>query len=351
MLFEISGGSFQLCSPPSSARMSVDLDWEVLDEELAKGCLGFLQRAFKEARRPSYLDEVEVTSFAFGSEAPSVEIVEVRDVYREFVEAEDEAEMLDAEAERPPPPSLRRLDDLGRAPTVTSVPPLHTTSSTSTRPFSQRHPSPVPPLSSQEESDRARHQKQGRPRPPPLPPPSTNAPLSLQLHLRVLYSGTMRIGLRTALLVHYPSPQFMALPLALSVTGLAFAGTVVIAYEGEKRRVHVSVLDEAGGDGRRGPRAGERLLSALVIESEVGEADRHVLRNVGKVEKFVLEVARRTLEVCMNQTPLYRTASLLNLNLDRMKLSSRTITLSHSREDAEPVIRQPVAGLQFGIAS
>jgi distribution and morphology protein 12 len=301
-------------SPGSDDAMSVDLDWESLDEELAKQCLGFLQRAFKEARRPSYLDEVEVTSFAFGSEAPSVELVEVRDIYREFVEAEDEAE-LDEEDERPPPPSLRRLDDLGRASTAVPVPPLSSTASTPARPSHHYplHSAAEPP--SQAASEPVRHHKPDRDRirPPPLPSPSTNPALSLQLHLRVLYSGTMRIGLRTALLVHYPAAQFMALPLALAVTGIAFTGIVVVAYEGEKRRVHVSVLDEAGGDGRRGPRAGERLLTALVVESEVGEADRHVLRNVGKVEKFVLEVARRTLEVRRTGThgPFFHASCLL----------------------------------------
>lgn len=42
--------------------------------------------------------------------------------------------------------------------------------------------------------------------------------------------------------------------------------------------------------------AGVRLLSGAVVESEVGQAEKHVLKNVGKVEKFVLEVARSTLE-------------------------------------------------------
>lgn len=115
----------------------------------------------------------------------------------------------------------------------------------------------------------------------------------------------------------------MSLPLALTLTGLALEGTLVVAYEGGSRRVHVSLLepppsdddDGAQGDsptkprgpgllGAAGSRAhaasttagASRVLRAAHVESEVGQADRHVLRNVGKVEKFVVDVARRTLD-------------------------------------------------------
>jgi distribution and morphology protein 12 len=40
---------------------------------------------------------------------------------------------------------------------------------------------------------------------------------------------------------------------------------------------------------------GQRLLPSLQIESEIGDADAHVLRNVGKVEKFITDVVRKTL--------------------------------------------------------
>lgn len=45
-----------------------------------------------------------------------------------------------------------------------------------------------------------------------------------------------------------------------------------------------------------GERAGSRLLTNAVVESEVGQADKHVLKNVGKVEKFILDVVRGALE-------------------------------------------------------
>ncbi len=38
------------------------------------------------------------------------------------------------------------------------------------------------------------------------------------------------------------------------------------------------------------------ILPNLTFESEVGEHEKHVLKNVGKVEKFVAEVIRKGLE-------------------------------------------------------
>jgi distribution and morphology protein 12 len=113
----------------------------------------------------------------------------------------------------------------------------------------------------------------------------------------------------------------MSLPLELTVTGLAFEGVLIVAFEGGRRRLHLSLVEAADSDptvtpGRASGAAfgrpsglgpgvagtkqastvGARLLRSAQVESEVGQADKHVLKNVGKVEKFVLEVARKTLE-------------------------------------------------------
>lgn len=47
---------------------------------------------------------------------------------------------------------------------------------------------------------------------------------------------------------------------------------------------------------QRPPTVGERLLPHITLESSVGQADKHVLRNVGKVEKFIAEVLRKAVE-------------------------------------------------------
>lgn len=40
---------------------------------------------------------------------------------------------------------------------------------------------------------------------------------------------------------------------------------------------------------------GQRILPELHIESEIGHSDAHVLRNVGKIERFIADAVRKTL--------------------------------------------------------
>ena len=162
--------------------------------------------------------------------------------------------------------------------------------------------------------------------------------------------------------------MFMTLPIKLSITGLVFEGQLAVAYQGDRRRVHVCILDEldpyvpsapyrnrdSGGGMRdkqdlnspvvmtstqsgedltsspalsssplrpptravplshqnsedsiglredyerneKPPPIGERLLPNIDIESEIGQADKHVLKNVGRVERFIQDVVRKSI--------------------------------------------------------
>lgn len=136
---------------------------------------------------------------------------------------------------------------------------------------------------------------------PPPSPPARPAGISdakslipsLQLHLRIDYQSNMTLTLLTSLSINYPSPGFMSLPLKLSVTGLTISADCVLAYSGDKHRVHICLLDDE--DGPAGVPVGQRLLPNLNIDSEIGHADAHVLKNVGKVERFIADVVRKTL--------------------------------------------------------
>ncbi|EPQ26604.1 uncharacterized protein PFL1_05925 [Pseudozyma flocculosa PF-1] len=170
---------------------------------------------------------------------------------------------------------------------------------------------------------------------------------SMQLHFSLNWpTTTFRLTIQTSLLINYPSPAFMSLPLQLSVTGFVMRCGLILSIEGEKRRVHVCLLEpdeeeeeEQGdegdgvvdemvpGDGGAGwrrrttytvprpvipaagagagagagikttpPSAGTRILPSLSFESEVGQPDKHALKNVGKVEKFIAEVLRKAIE-------------------------------------------------------
>lgn len=148
----------------------------------------------------------------------------------------------------------------------------------------------------------------------------------IQAVFRIRYSGDVRLLLTADILLDYPMPSFVGIPLRLSITGLSFDGVGVVAYI--RRRVHFCFLspedalaavgadDGEGaqqatdGGGQAGAEAGPSggrpagngkmggLLQEIRVESEIGqrEGGKQSLKNVGKVERFVLEQVRRIFE-------------------------------------------------------
>jgi distribution and morphology protein 12 len=305
----------QLPAHPLRLRRSIDLDWSSLDADLTASAISFLTTAFAAAPRPSFLGDITVTSFSFGECAPDVQILEIRDVYKQFAEVDDELEREQAEGgEASGNPNGERRASGATSGTATGLtaPMMGGDASESYirgSPPSLRRAIPNPHPSSSLFSPGLNPSFPPSTACPPSPspssslnaaPPSSSSSPSLQLHLQVTYAGNLSLSLSTSLQINYPAPLFMSLPLKLSLTSLAFGGTFVVAFEGDRRRVHLCVLDPVDeGIGRESSRrttAGERLLREVVVESEVGQVDKHVLMNVGKVEKFVLEVVRGALE-------------------------------------------------------
>ncbi|KAB8304498.1 hypothetical protein EYC80_003887 [Monilinia laxa] len=128
----------------------------------------------------------------------------------------------------------------------------------------------------------------------------------LQTVFRVRYSGNIRLSLTVDILLDYPMPSFVGIPVKLNITGLSFDGVAVLAYI--RKRAHFCFLspedayaaigaDEKDADGYVGMKMGA-LLHEIKVESEIGQREngKQVLKNVGKVEKFVLEQVRRIFE-------------------------------------------------------
>ncbi|RBQ71490.1 hypothetical protein VDGD_01094 [Verticillium dahliae] len=155
------------------------------------------------------------------------------------------------------------------------------------------------------------------------PPPRFREPRpdDLQAVFRIRYAGDVRLRLTAEILLDYPMPSFVGIPVQLSVTGLTFDGVGVTAHI--RKRLHFCFLSpedaitavglpEEGDDGDDGDddhghagrgAAGEKrrfggLLQEIRVESEIGlrESGKQSLKNVGKVERFVLEQVRRIFE-------------------------------------------------------
>lgn len=89
---------------------------------------------------------------------------------------------------------------------------------------------------------------------------------------------------------------------------------LIVALEGEHQRAHVCLVEEeddeedaqqestaapvgvTGTGGKNINSPGMNILPQVTFESEVGEHEKHVLKNVGKVEKFITEVIRKGLQ-------------------------------------------------------
>jgi distribution and morphology protein 12 len=143
---------------------------------------------------------------------------------------------------------------------------------------------------------------------PSSPPPRFREPKveDLQAVFRVRYSGDVRLSLTVEILLDYPMPSFVGIPVKLNIAGFSFDGVAVLAYI--RKRVHFCFLspDDAltaispeGTDG--GTHGGLKmggLLQEIKVESEIGQREngKQSLKNVGKVEKFVLEQVRRIFE-------------------------------------------------------
>jgi distribution and morphology protein 12 len=154
-------------------------------------------------------------------------------------------------------------------------------------------------------------------------------PEDFQVICRVKYAGDVKLSLTAEILLDYPMPSFVGLPLKLNITGLAFDGVAVLAYI--RRRAHFCFLSPedadtvVGSDHQEGtsaagdydtnnrhtdsnpPSSGHRLapkkqadslLQQIRVESEIGrkENGKQALKNVGKVERFILDQVRRIFE-------------------------------------------------------
>jgi distribution and morphology protein 12 len=133
----------------------------------------------------------------------------------------------------------------------------------------------------------------------------------MQVVAHVKYSGNLKLHLTAEILLDYPMPSFVGIPLQLHITGLTFDGVAIVAYINKK--VHFCFLSpedaemylgfdqdhhhgsEASGSLRK---QSGGLFEEIRVESEIGQKEngKQVLKNVGKVEKFVLDQVRRIFE-------------------------------------------------------
>ncbi|KAG8901292.1 Mitochondrial distribution and morphology protein 12 [Tulasnella sp. 403] len=316
---------------------TVDLDWPALDESLANTLVTLLNKHLVTATRPSFLGPIKVLGFEFGTTSPDVEVVDIQDIYPDFLEDDEtpnqSGDSINVEGVK--------HGHMGYDPNLPFPPKRwsqHVAEPSLNNNLNNSERNPLPRSNSWGIIDRPQDAASPPPELPGEPSlldepatsplgieinpsngasavPSTSKHPDLQLHLHVSHHSNLRITLSTSLLINYPSPAFMSLPIKLSIVGAVFNGEVVVAYEGSRRRVHLCILDDQDPTNpllhRRSPGepdiphhdmsskplpVGQRILPNIFIESEIGQVDKHVLKNVSKVERFIQDILRKLIE-------------------------------------------------------
>lgn len=120
------------------------------------------------------------------------------------------------------------------------------------------------------------------------------SPLDVQLFVEFAYNGDTQLGITATLLVNYPAPGFISLPLEFKITGIEIHTLAVIAYV--KKKVYFSILCDVDENDQMSSE-NVKVIKQLNTESKIGDHGDNgaVLRNVSKVEQFILEQLRHVL--------------------------------------------------------
>ena len=219
--------------------MSFDINWPVLTSgPEADQIKDYLNQKFASVQRPNFLGHIKVSEFTFGTIPPEIAIVDFTDPIPDFYYEESANSELNS-----------NLD----SPFVIDSP--------------------------------ARSMPKGQ--------------WDCQVELSIAYKGDMKMTITTELIVNQPTPNFMTLPVKLTLTKTSLTAHALIAYIDQF--INFCLLE---------PEDGGRILRDLTIESAIGDNNRQVLKNVGKIEKFIVQQLTEFLETNI-VFPNYHTVCLL----------------------------------------
>ncbi|KAG5358819.1 Mitochondrial distribution and morphology protein 12 [Yarrowia sp. E02] len=310
--------------------MSIDLDWDGMinsDEiDVAEWLRSLLDKQFQQLDLPRNIRSVSITTLSLGTIPPELEIKHISDPFPEFY-AEEEAASADSNY-LPPlhPPQQRR--------SAPSTPHLHSTNSNNNpidrgiasyfHPLGNpplmsglRTPLNIPswasqgptrtssrlPLNTPIEAEIVESVRQSTaPRTPeereqgPVPEDRED---DLQVLFRVKYTGDIRVGVEATLRLNYPSDDVVLLPMKLHLSHININSLAIMAYI--KKSIYLSVicdLDESDHAVARTGRERLDIIRDVKIDSEIGHHDTNgaALRNVGKVDRFIVDKIRSLLK-------------------------------------------------------
>ncbi|EEB08552.1 Mdm10/Mdm12/Mmm1 complex subunit Mdm12 [Schizosaccharomyces japonicus yFS275] len=257
--------------------MSIDIQWNLLDEQIAEKLRAKLDTKIAKLSLPRYIQDLHITSFDFGTSVPDVTIQDICDpdprLYEETLYSDDSSSLDDEESDR-------------EEENMTELPPygatengVHKKDSTD---VNMNHTQTSNQQSPQNIAESNIHKSV--PNSAETPSFLRNSIGDVQIIAHVQYSGNMTMSMEACLAVNYPSKDFAMLPFTLQLSDIVLDGTLVVALIAS--HVHVCFVDTL--EHNRGD-VQSSIIKNIRVDSVVGEPNKQVLKNVAKVEKFVVQ--------------------------------------------------------------
>lgn len=236
--------------------MSFLVNSTILDESVAENLRVFLNQQLDKLDTPSFIGKLNITALSFGTQLPDIKLIDITDPCHEFYlpdnipDPDPISDMLNSSRS-----SL--LDDTESFTNLTfnshyNSEVQYTEPNFDTEPFENNYP---------------RHEN------------------DTQIEIGIEYKGNMRVTIITELHVNQPVPSFMVLPLTVTLTGFHFSAKALVAYL--KDRIVFCFKESENG---------ESLVRDISIESEVGDSNRNILKNVNKIEKFIVHQITKVID-------------------------------------------------------
>lgn len=233
--------------------MSVFIDWNKLveDDSIETQLRDFLDEQFSNISLPTFIQSLRISSLKLGKVAPEVTIRHISDPFPEFYQ------MFESDDSGSKP----ELDEDARQDLVAAI------------------------------HESLKNEHTGGEHRPAEPHQS---PFDTQMVVEIKYSGDMELGVSATLLVNYPSPNFISLPLAFDISGIEIHSLAVVAAI--QNRISLSILCDVDSNDQMSSDT-VKVIRTMTMRSKIGDASHNgaVLRNVGRVEKFILEQLRKVI--------------------------------------------------------
>ncbi|KAH3665535.1 hypothetical protein OGAPHI_003721 [Ogataea philodendri] len=317
--------------------MSFDISWESIshDANINSQLLHFLNDKLASIELPNYLNGLEVVKFSLGEKSPELTIRDIDQPFEEFYAdlQQPTPVQLTPIPRTPLKPQTRPQLEISRSPSPASVlmgglsSPVGTPRGSLLLPRTNSYGLGLGGFGLREIHEETELAPLPDPSPVPEPEPQKLDPRrsdnDIQLTLDLKFDSSIYIEVVCNLLINYPTQEFIKLPVRLKITDLFIHSLAVVAYI--QKHVFISFLcdiddDENAADSEEMRQDSRKssvsettptvlssrdridIIRNLRIEGELGNHHSpptahqgSILRNIGKIEKFLVGTIRNIL--------------------------------------------------------